>query len=247
MTGGSQGVGRAIVQLLLAEGASVTALARREQPLRDLADSCRGGRLFTVQADVTDERQMSDQVQAAIGHFGRLDGVVANAGAGAPGRPLSSPNALWREQLDIKVLSVLNTIRPAVDALTRTAGRVVVINGVTARAPETGMAAVSAGRAAVLNLARSLAVELAPDNIRVNTVNLGAILTERQRSRHRADGSATAFEDWCRQEVDRRGILVGRMGQPAEVAPVVALLLSGLSAYITGTSIDVAGGSGGYL
>ena len=120
----------------------------------------------------------------------------------------------------------------------------VIINGVTGRAPEPDLAPVGVARAAVLNLALSLAVELADRQIRVNIVNLGPIVTDRQRARHAESGSPLTFENWCAEEAARRRIPLGRLGQPHEVAPAVAFLLSPLSGYVTAATVDVAGGLG---
>jgi NAD(P)-dependent dehydrogenase (short-subunit alcohol dehydrogenase family) len=144
---------------------------------------------------------------------------------------LGSPAALWDDQLRSKVHGVLNLVRPAVTWLAGSdAGRVVLINGVTARVPEPSMAAVSAARAAVLNLGRTLAVQLAP-RICVTVVNLGAILTARQHARFEASGSTLPFEDWCTREAHRRGVLprqarhAGRGGAHGRVVAVPAGLL----------------------
>jgi NAD(P)-dependent dehydrogenase (short-subunit alcohol dehydrogenase family) len=248
VTGGSRGVGRAVVEALLAEGALVATCARNREALEaalapHLASS--RDRLLVHDADVTDAASVAVAIDDAARRFGRLDGVVANAGAGAVGGVLETDDATWQAQFDVKVLGALNTVRPAVDHLRRSdAGRVVVVNGVTAHVPEADMAAVSAARAALLNLTRTLAVELARDGVCVNAVNLGAIVTDRQRARHAAIAPDTSFEEWCAGEARRRGILLGRLGTPVDVAPVVVLLLSPLSGYVTGTSVDVAGGSG---
>jgi NAD(P)-dependent dehydrogenase (short-subunit alcohol dehydrogenase family) len=261
VTGGSTGVGRAVVEVLLAEGAAVTALARRAEPLARLradlgSTECSaegsgegtGDRLDVVPCDVLDEDRTADAVRSVVARRGRLDGVVCGAGAGTTGGVLSTPTAQWRAQFDVKVLGALNTVRPAVEALaTSDAGRVVILNGVTAWAPEPDMAAVSAARAALLNLSRSLAVDLAPRGVTVNAVNLGAIVTARQHARHEASGSRLPFEQWCAAEAARRGVLLGRLGTPADVAPLVVMLLSPLAGYLTGGSVDVSGGSGGRL
>lgn len=251
VTGGSRGIGREIVALLLAEGALVAALARGEADLDTLAAGLPAGagqRLLALTADVRDAAAVAGAVRRAAEVFGGLAGVVAGAGFGTAGSVLDTPDSRWREQFEVKVGGTLHTVLPAIPVLEQSGtGSVVVLNGVTAYAPEPDMAAVSALRAAVANLTRTLAVEVAPAGIRVNAINLGMIMTGRQRARYVASGSALTFAEWCAREAARRGVLLGRPGEPREVAPVAALLLSPLSSYVTGTSIDVSGGSGGRI
>ena len=250
VTGGSRGVGRAIVELLLAEGAWVATCARDASTFNTIQDGLPRAvaqRLLVQQGDVRDQDRMASLVSAAAKALGGLDGIVANAGSGASGGVLNSAPEQWDEQFALKIHSVLNLVRPSAMYLAQSeSGRVVIINSVTARVPDPSMGAVSAARAAVLHLGRLLAIELAPD-VCVNVVNLGTIATERQVSRHQESGSDLSFDEWCLQEAQRRGVLLNRLGTAAEVAPVVALLLSPLASYVTGTSIDVAGGSGCYL
>jgi len=251
VTGGSRGIGKAIIELLLAEGACVATCSRDTTSFRhiwgDLENEARA-RLWFEPSDVLDATRMAECVRQAAEHFQRLDGVVANAGAGIPGGVLETPVSSWTDQFQVKVHSVLNLVKPAVDMLSNSnAGRVVIINGVTARVPDPTMAAVSAARAAVLNLSRSLAVVLARNSICVNVVNLGAIVTDRQWERYVNSGQKVSFDEWCRDEVQRRGILLGRLGRAEEVAPVVAFLLSPLSSYLTGGAIEVSGGSGCFV
>lgn len=250
VSGGSRGVGRAVVELLLAEGARVVTCARSAAGLEQLRAGTGAGpdRLMTGVADVRDAERVRRHLTEAVDRYGRLDGLVANAGAGASGDVLGTPPEVWDEQFAVKVHSVLNLVRPAVPVLAGSdAGRIVVVNGVTGYAPEPTMAAVSAARAAVLNLSRSLAVALAPRGICVNVVNLGPISTDRQRARYDASGSTEPFDEWCRQDARRRGVLLGRLGRAEEVAPAVAFLLSPLASYLTASSVEVAGGLGARL
>ena len=104
-----------------------------------------------------------------------------------------------------------------------------------------GVAAVSAARAAAGSVVAMPARTLAP-RIRVNTVNLGAIRTERQHVKHERSGTSLDFTAWESEEARRRGIPFGRFGSPEEVAPIVALLLSPRSSYVAGATVDVPGG-----
>ncbi|MCL2471926.1 MAG: SDR family oxidoreductase, partial [Propionibacteriaceae bacterium] len=246
VTGVSRGIGQAIALALLDEGALVAGCARDARALEVLRDGLPENwkdRLITTVADVGDAPGLTQAVVAAASEFSRLDGVVANAGIGVTGGVLSTSAADWDEQLHTKVHSVLNLVTAALPMLRSSdAARIVVINGVIAHYPEPPMAASSAGRAAVASLTRLLAVELAPD-ILVNSVNLGAIATDRQRDMFRDSGSSGTFDQWAQSEAIRRGILLGRLGDADEVAPMIAMMLSPLSSYLTGTSIDISGGS----
>jgi NAD(P)-dependent dehydrogenase (short-subunit alcohol dehydrogenase family) len=245
VTGGSRGVGRAVVEQLLAEGTRVAACARDRAAFADVFQGTSEKQLLVGACDVRDRLAVRADVARAVEHFGRLDAVVASAGAGAVGGVLETAPEDFAEQIVVKIQSLLNVIDAARSHLVESdAPAVVVINGITAHVPDIEMAAVSAARAALATLVYMLACQLASDGVRVNAVNLGAIVTDRQRQRHKVSGSEQDFDQWCAVEVDRRGIPLNRMGRVEEVAPAIALLVSPLSSYITGASLDVSGGLG---
>ena len=244
VTGGSSGIGRTIVEAVLAEGASVATCARSSERLRLLRQGEHSDHLFVATVDVRDRAAMVTFVDDTAKRFGRLDGIVANAGAGMSGRIFDAAEEDWIEQISMKIQGVTNLVNPAIAHLQRSdAGRIVIMNGITAARPEPTMAVVSAARAAVANLARTLSLELAPYSIGVNVINPGAIATERQVVRYRESGSDLSYDAWCREEAVRRNIAFGRYGLPTEIAPFVALCLSPLASYLTGATIDVHGGA----
>jgi NAD(P)-dependent dehydrogenase (short-subunit alcohol dehydrogenase family) len=252
VTGASSGVGLAVTAALLADGASVAACARDGKRLdKALAGLPRaaGARVHAGSVDVLDEAAVADFVTGTVADLGRLDGVVNNAG-----RSLMSPVAAttrdqWREEFDLKIFSVLNTVNAARDALRASdAPAVVNVNAILSKQPEWRLGATSAARAALLNLTKTLAHDLAP--VRVNSVCLGLVDTGQWRRRFEAyaeSGGGQTWEQWCAGLAADRGVVLGRLGTAPEAAHPVVSLLSPRASYITGTSIDVGGGNTHYV
>ncbi|MFE2058491.1 SDR family oxidoreductase [Streptomyces sp. NPDC059446] len=247
VTGGSSGVGLATVRALLDEGARVATCGRDAGRLAEAVAGlgAPAGRLLTGVCDVRDADAVRGFVRRTAEEFGGIDGLVNNAGQSRMKGLDDSTAEDWRDELELKFAGVLNPLQAARPHLAASgAASVVNINAVLAKQPETRLITTSAARAGILNLSKSLSVELAGDGIRVNSVCLGLVDTGQWTRRPAAAGSGLSYEDWQAELAGDRGIALGRLGRAEEVAYAVVALLSPRASYITGTSIDVCGGVG---
>lgn len=246
VTGGSSGVGLATVRALLDEGARVATCGRDADRLAKAAAGLGGGdRLLTGVCDVRDADAVREFTTRAADTFGSIDGLVNNAGQSRMKGLDESTAEDWRDELELKFAGVLNPLHAARPHLAASdAASVVNVNAVLAKQPEPRLITTSAARAGILNLSKSLATELAPEGIRVNSVCLGLIDTGQWTRRHAAAESGLSYEDWQAELAADRGIALGRLGRAEEVAYAIVALLSPRASYTTGTSIDVCGGVG---
>lgn len=246
VTGGSSGVGLATVRALLDEGARVATCGRDADRLAEAAAGLGGGdRLLTGVCDVRDADAVRQFTERVADTFGSLDGLVNNAGQSRMKGLAESTADDWRDELELKFAGVLNPLHAARPHLAASdAASVVNVNAVLAKQPEPRLITTSAARAGILNLSKSLAMELAPQGIRVNSVCLGLIDTGQWTRRHAAADSGLGYEDWQAELAADRGIALGRLGRAEEVAYAIVTLLSPRASYTTGTSIDVCGGVG---
>ncbi|MER5389713.1 SDR family oxidoreductase [Saccharopolyspora sp. NPDC002686] len=245
VTGASSGVGLATAKMLIAEGANVAACARDADRLKTAFD---GLPVHLGTCDVLDESAVQDFVAQAAEAFGGIDGVVNNAGRSLMARLSETEDRQWREELELKIFSVLHVVRATQPWLRESAAASVVnVNAILARQPEARLAATSAARAALLNLTKTLSGELAADGIRVNSVCLGLIDTGQWRRRYEASKSTLDFDAWSAELAADRGIPLGRLGTADEVAFPIVSLLSPRASYVTGSAIDVGGGIARYL
>lgn len=231
VTGASTGIGAAVTRLFVELGASVVAMARRGERLARMAADLPEDRVTLVPGDVGREGDGDHLVAVALERHGRLDIVVSNAGIHRVTPFVDTSLEEWRELMSTNLDGTFLTCRAAARAMIDGGrpGAMVIVASTNSLVAEPSMAAYNASKAAVASLAASMALELAPHDIRVNAVAPGTIETEITRpmiaAGHRFGG-----------------IPLGRVGDAREVAWAVAFLVSDAASYITGTTLVVDGG-----
>lgn len=245
--GASRGIGRAVAEGLAREGCRVAICGRDESRLGQAAEEIRsatGGEVLPVRCDMSLAEDIHRFVAAISDAFGRLDVVVNNAGGPPPGPFESFDDAAWAKALDQNLLSVVRTVREALPHLRASgAGRIINVTSVAVKEPIPGLVLSNAARLGVVGLAKTLSRELGPDGITVNNVCPGLTLTDRMRELYggRAGASGRSLDDVLAEEARR--IPLGRLGEPEDVAALVIFLASAQARHITGTTIQVDGGS----
>jgi 3-oxoacyl-[acyl-carrier protein] reductase len=235
VTGGSRGIGRAIVELFSAEGADVTFLFRENHAAAAevVAAARAAGRQITAeQVDVRNPPGCAEVVERVAGRRGRIDVLINNAGVVRDNLLGLLEDDDVRTVLDTNITGIFNVTRAVVPhMIARRGGKVINISSVAGEKGGRGQTNYAASKGAVNAFTRALAVELAPRRITVNTVAPGVIETEMSQ----------AIRDHAGEQVTSR-ILLRRFGTPTEVAYAVWFLASRFADYITGEVVHVDGG-----
>jgi 3-oxoacyl-[acyl-carrier protein] reductase len=228
--GASAGMGLAIAEAFAAEGMNVAMFARRRKVLEGEAE--RLGAL-AVQGDVTNPQDCERLVTRTVEAFGGIDVLVNNSGGPPRGPALQVDEESLEGAVALLLVSAVRLTNLCLPHLGKSpAGRVINIESSTVREPTDNLALSNAVRPGVVGWAKTLAREIGPDGITINTIAPGHIDTERLAERY-PDGPT---------EKDLEAIPLGRLGQPHEIATVVTFLASDAGAYVTGTVIPVDGG-----
>ena len=239
ITGGNRGIGEAMVRLFSAEGAKVVLTGRRAEIGDGVAAQLRAqGRDVTfVRGDVSEEGSVADLVAGVLDRHGRLDVVVNNAGI-APASPVETMDvAVWDDLMAVNVRGMFLTCKHAIPALRETKGCIINLGSTFGVVGAAGSAAYAVTKAAAINFSKSLAVELAPDGIRVNAICPGGTDTEFLHEWFDSTGDARGTEQWLTGQHP-----LGRLGTPDEQARAALFLASEDASFVTGHALLVDGG-----
>lgn len=246
ITGGSKGIGLEAAATFAAEGAMVAICARNGEQLAEAADLIKkrsGSEVLAIQVDVTKPEDCERAVADTVRRFGRLDIVVNNAGTAAAKPFEQIDDGQWTADLDLKLFAAIRVSRAAVPHL-RKAGGGAIVNITTswAKTPPASSMPSSISRAAGQALTKAMSRDLAPDQIRVNTVCIGTIRSSQLEERWKREKPDLTWEQYARDP--RHRIPLGRIGNADEAAKAIVFLASEAASYITGTSLNIDGGSG---
>jgi 3-oxoacyl-[acyl-carrier protein] reductase len=235
VTGGAQGIGLAIAERCAEAGASVAVWDYQGDgiagALERISDKAPRAQVAGFIVDVSDLAAVQDSVKATLARFGRIDGLVNNAGVVADAQLSKMSEAQWDRVIDINLKGVFNCARACVEALVASAGAIVNISSIVGLSGNFGQTNYAAAKAGVLGMSKTWARELGRKGVRSNAICPGFIETP----------ILSAMPDKVITEMVSQ-IPQKRMGQPREIAAAAVFLLSAEASYINGATLEVTGG-----
>ena len=239
VTGGASGIGRATAELMAEEGAKVVVADVDPQNGQAVAVGiqAKGGAAHYVRADISKEAEAKNISDEALKIFGRLD-IAVNSAAVFVLKGFAATVVEWQQSFGVNVVGTALVTRYAVEHIKKQGGAVVNVGSISSFLAQPDFFAYSATKAAIVQMTRNMALDLAPLGIRVNCVCPGTILTAATQ-RH-MDKVGVTLEQFDQEEGAKN--FVGRIGQPREVAHAILFLASDEASFITGASLMVDGG-----
>ncbi len=241
-----RGLGRAVAETLAREGCDLAICSRDSRRIETVAAEIAqrtGRRVLGVAVDLTKLDEIRRFVDGAAQHFGRLHIVVSNAGGPPPGTFDDLDEDDWQRAIPLTLLSAIRLAKTALPHLRAAGwGRLIFLTSVTVKQPIDTLVSSNVLRPGVVGLAKSLATQLAPENITVNVVCPGYFLTERvqelarEKAEHEGTSPEAVYDAW------KASIPAGRLGEPPELGDLVGFLASERAAYITGVTLQIDGG-----
>lgn len=249
ITGGSKGIGFSTALQLVKEGTHVAICARSLEGLekaRSYIKQQTNKDIYIIQADVQKEDDCKKAIAAVVDQFGGLDILINNAGTSSANHFEKVQTELWRQDLDLKLFGAIHCSRFAIPYMRqRGGGSIINVTASFAKTPGPSSLPTSVSRAAGMALTKAMSKDLGADNIRVNTVCIGLIRSEQIEKRWKAQRPDLTWEQYS-NEVGKQ-IPLGRIGETEEAAKVITFLVSDAASYITGTSVNIDGGSSAAL
>ena len=241
VTGASSGIGKATASLLAKNGATVVAVGRNEKELLALSEGLKAkkGSVKIHLADVNEFSQIERMVSETVQNFGQIDILVNSAGVIKTGSIENTTMDDWDKMMNLNVRSVFNLIHKCLPHLEATKGNIVNVSSVAGTRSFPGILAYCVSKAAIDQLTRCTALELAPKGVRVNAVNPGVVITNLHLRGGMDEESYKAFLAHAKETHP-----IGRPGKPEEVAELIAFLASDKAGWITGATYEIDGGRG---
>ncbi|MFJ2867686.1 SDR family NAD(P)-dependent oxidoreductase [Kitasatospora sp. NPDC087314] len=245
VTGGAQGIGRAVVDRVVQEGGKVVIADSHAEfgksAVQEVDESAGRPAALFVPTDVSDEESVRGMIEKAVQHFGGVDQLV-NCAAVFIMRGLEATVEEWRRIMDVNIMGQALCVKHAAPHMrARGAGSVVNIASISGHIAQPGYLTYNATKAAVANMTRCMAMDLASDGIRVNAVNPGTVWNKNNERFHREQLGMDRAQADADPEIGGRHML-GRTADPEEIASAVAFLLSDEASYITGENLMVDAG-----
>jgi len=255
VTGASAGIGLAVAGELIENGAKVLVVARDSKRLTSAVEQLSPlGEVKAFAADVSRPEAADTIVKCAIHHYGRLDILVNNAGRAHAGGLMSSSEKDWEDMTAVKLTALRRLCKAAIPEMKKHHwGRIVNMSSIGGDYPNPKLLISHVLSAAINNLTKSLALEVAPDGILVNAIGIGAVATDNW-SANMTPAVRAAHPEWA--ELDDSEVLsrisaektpLGRAGDPRDIAAVAAFLVSARNGFVTGDTIEASGGADRFM